>query len=174
MPSRRTPARSAARICATWGRRSAALEEFAPRARRVAARFLAPAHHAEEPVAAARSCAGGGFAGAHRRDVSRRSDQYHRAARRAAHRAAFGVRRSGGDPGGSERLATKALALRRRRSPRREARGDGQEIQARGEHRHRRLGSWARCSCARRSKRSGAATSRRISSRTWTARSSRT
>ena len=51
-----------------------------------------------------RSRAGGGFAGAHRRHVSRRSDQYHRATGGAAHRPALGVCGFRGDPSGSEAI----------------------------------------------------------------------
>ena len=124
-------------------------------------------------VAVVRSGAGGGPAGAHRGDVPRRSDQYHRAARGAAHRAALGFCGLARPSKPRSGFAPEARRLCRRGAARRQARRDGQEIQARGEYRHRRLGSRAfarvRCACAP----NGAATSRRTSCRTSTARSSR-
>ena len=94
-----------------------ALAEFPPRARQLAARFLAPANFAEDPGSAARSRACGEVGGADRRDVSRRSDQRHRGARGAACRVALGFRGLGSDPSGGQRLAQQALELRRRGAP---------------------------------------------------------
>ena len=111
---------------------------------------------------------------AHRGDVPRRSDQHHRGPRGAAHGAALELRRLA--PRSRPRCADRGRSSppSRLRCAAATARGiTGEQVQAGGEHRDRRLGSRAvaRVRCAAGT--NGAAASLRISCRTSTARSSR-
>ena len=134
----------------------------------------ASASPAETLDAAVRARARGRAAGAHRGHVSRRSDQQHRAARGAAHRAALGFRRLGRRSKPKSRTRAKSSSsFAERGAPRRHARADRQEIQARGQRRHRRLGSRPVARVPSAQGRMERRSSRRISCRTWIARSSR-
>ena len=93
--------------------------------------------------------------GAHRGHVSRRSYQHHRAARGAAHGAAFRLRRAAPRIQAEvQRIAPEAGATSSLRCARGgKARHHGQDVQARDQHRHRRLRSGTavglRCAAAR-------------------------
>ena len=128
-----------------------ALAESPSRARRLAARFLASAHHREDARPTVRAGAGGELAGARiaamfRGDPINSTEQ----PRRAAYRAALGLCGPRRDPGRGARFAQEARpTLPAQCGAARSAGPTGKKIQARRERRHRRLGfrPFARVRC---------------------------